>query len=112
MGFEAGYGSYRIFRYFTIGSLEPEALGPAMTGTPSLIVVNELFRYNYWARDRQLKVCESLTVEQFLRPLSSSFPSIRDTLAHLVAAEWFWLECWRGRPAQPMLSPEEKESCC
>lgn len=78
-----------------------------MTGTPSLLVVNELFRYNYWARDRQLQACESLTEEQFLRPLGSSFSSIRDTLAHLVAAEWLWLECWRGRPPQPMLSPEE-----
>jgi uncharacterized damage-inducible protein DinB len=70
-------------------------------------VVNELFRYNYWARDRQLEACESLTEDQFLRPPGSSFSSIRDTLAHLVAAEWLWLECWRGRPSRPLLSPEE-----
>jgi uncharacterized damage-inducible protein DinB len=78
-----------------------------MTGTPSLALLNELFRYNYWARDRQLKACEALTAEQFLRPLGSSFSSIRDTLTHLVAAEWFWLDCWLGRPTGPMLSPEE-----
>jgi uncharacterized damage-inducible protein DinB len=78
-----------------------------MTGTPSLLMINELFRYNYWARDRQFQACESLTEEQFLRPLGSSFSSIRDTLAHLVAAEWLWLECWRGRPSRPLLSPEE-----
>jgi uncharacterized damage-inducible protein DinB len=78
-----------------------------MTGTPSLLVVNELFRYNYWARDRQLQACESLTEEQFLRPLGSSFPSIRDTLSHLVAAEWLWLEWWRGRSPRSLLSSEE-----
>ena len=78
-----------------------------MTETPSLFVINELFRHNYWARDRQLQVCESMTHEQFLRPLGSSFSSVRNTLAHLVAAESMWLECWRGQPTRPMLSPEE-----
>jgi uncharacterized damage-inducible protein DinB len=78
-----------------------------MTGTPPLLVLRELFQYSYWARDRQLQACQSLTAEQFLRPLGSSFPSIRDTLTHLVAAEWFWLDCWLGRPTGPMLSPEE-----
>jgi uncharacterized damage-inducible protein DinB len=78
-----------------------------MTQTPSLLVVNELFRYNYWARDRQLEACESLTGDQFLRPLGSSFPSMRDTLTHLIAAEWFWLDSWRGRPPGPMLLPQE-----
>lgn len=78
-----------------------------MPETPSLSAVNELFRHNYWARDRHLQACESLTGEQFLRPLGSSFPSIRDTLAHLVAAECFWLDSWRGRPLGPSMSPEE-----
>jgi uncharacterized damage-inducible protein DinB len=77
------------------------------TGTVSLSLVKELFDYNYWARDRQLQTCAALTEEQFLRPLGSSFPSIRDNLAHLVAAEWLWLKCWRGLPPLPLLSPEE-----
>jgi uncharacterized damage-inducible protein DinB len=56
-----------------------------------------LYDYNYWARDRQLEVCAALTEEQFLRPMGNSFSSVRDTLAHLVAAEWVWLERWLGR---------------
>ena len=56
-----------------------------------------LFEYDYWARDRQLEACAALTLEQFLRPMGSSFSSVRDTLAHLVAAEWVWLERWLGR---------------
>jgi uncharacterized damage-inducible protein DinB len=78
-----------------------------VTQTPSLSAINELFRHNYWARDRQLQACQSLTEEQFLRPLGSSFSSIRDTFTHLIAAEWFWLDSWRGRPPGPMLLPEE-----
>lgn len=62
-----------------------------------LATLRELFDYNYWARDRQLEACAALTPEQFLRPLGSSFSSLRDTLAHLVGAEWIWLERWRGR---------------
>ncbi|MGO9274452.1 MAG: DinB family protein [Terriglobia bacterium] len=59
--------------------------------------LRELYDYNYWARDRQLEACAALTEEQFLRPMGSSFSSVRDTLAHLVAVEWIWHERWRGR---------------
>lgn len=62
-----------------------------------LATLRELFDYNYWARDQQLEACRKLTPEQFLRPLGSSYSSLRDTLAHLVGAEWIWLERWRGR---------------
>lgn len=57
----------------------------------------ELYDYNYWARDRQLKACAGLAPEQFVRPLGNSFSSVRDTLAHLAWAEWIWLERWQGR---------------
>ena len=78
-----------------------------MSGTISLATLNELFDYNYWARDRQLQACAGLTEEQFLRPLGNSFPSLRDTLTHLLAVEWLWLERWRGRSPQTLLAPAE-----
>ncbi|HXJ96973.1 MAG TPA: DinB family protein [Terriglobia bacterium] len=59
--------------------------------------LRELFDYNYWARDRQMEACEVLTEEQFLRPMGNSFSSVRDVLAHLIFAEWVWLERWMGR---------------
>ena len=73
----------------------------------SLTTLNELFNYNYWARDRQLKVCVALTEDQFKRPLGSSFSSVRDTLVHMVAVERLWLERWRGQTPQSLLRPEE-----
>jgi uncharacterized damage-inducible protein DinB len=73
----------------------------------SLSALKELFAHNYWARDRQLQACAALTSEQFLRPLGNSFPSVRDTLVHLVAVERLWLERWRGRSARALLPPED-----
>ena len=63
----------------------------------SLETFQDLFRYNYWARDRQLEACALLSPAQFSRPLGGSFPSVRDTLDHMLAAEWIWLERLQGR---------------
>jgi len=61
-----------------------------------------LFDYNSWANQRTLDSCAPLNQEQFTRDLSSSFRSLRDTLVHIVHAEWIWLERWHGRsPAAP-----------
>ena len=64
---------------------------------PTLDALRQLYDYNYWARDEQLACCSTLTPEQFLRPMGSSFSSVRDTLAHLLAVEWVWLERFKGR---------------
>lgn len=59
--------------------------------------IRELYAYNRWANRRLLDAASRLSPEAFTRDLGSSFPSVRDTLAHIVAAEWVWLERWRGR---------------
>ena len=56
-----------------------------------------LYSYNYWARDRQLEACEKVSPEQFVQPLGGSFGSLRDTLVHIAGAEWIWCERWNGR---------------
>jgi uncharacterized damage-inducible protein DinB len=78
-----------------------------MPGPLSLYALNELFAHNYWARDCQLRACTALTDEQFLRPMGSSFPCVRDTLVHLLAVEWIWLERWRGRSPRALPQVEE-----
>ncbi len=72
-----------------------------------LVSLREMFDYNYWARDRQLQACAALSEEQVLRPMGNSFSSLRDTLAHLVGAEWIWLERWLGRSPRALLRAEE-----
>jgi len=62
-----------------------------------------LVDYHYWARDRLLDALDPLTSEQFTRDLGSSFKSIRDTVAHLHAAEWAWHARWRGTSPTALL---------
>ena len=66
-----------------------------------------LLDYHYWARDRLLEALAPLTPEQFTRDLGSSFPSIRDTVAHIYAAEWAWHERWIGRSPTALLPADQ-----
>jgi uncharacterized damage-inducible protein DinB len=59
--------------------------------------LNTLLDYNYWARDRVLDAVSALTLEQFTRPLGSSFSSVRDTIAHICDAESIWHARWTGK---------------
>jgi len=64
--------------------------------------VRTVVDYHYWARDRLLEACAQLTSDQFTRDLSSSFPSVRDTLVHLYTAGWGWHLLWLGQsPTEP-----------
>jgi uncharacterized damage-inducible protein DinB len=56
-----------------------------------------LFDYNAWANHRAMEAARRLTAEQFVRPMGSSFGSVRDTLGHIFGAEWLWLERFQGR---------------
>jgi len=44
-----------------------------------------LFQYNDWANHRSLDATAQLSNEQFVKPLGSSFSSVRDTLMHVAA---------------------------
>lgn len=69
--------------------------------------IQQLYDYNSWANHRILDACGALTPEQFVKDLGSSFPSVRDTLAHIYGAEWIWLERWQGRtPSGPLKPPD------
>ncbi len=66
-----------------------------------------LYEYNSWANRRTLDACAVLTPEQFTKDLGSSFPSVRDTLAHIYGAEWIWLERWQGRTPTNLPKPAD-----
>lgn len=63
--------------------------------------------YHYWARNRLLDALEPLTPEQFTRDLGSSFKSIRDTVAHIYAAEWAWHARWQGNSPTSLLASDQ-----
>ena len=65
--------------------------------------VRVLIDYHYWARDRVLDAVEALTPEQLTRDMGNSFRSIRDTAAHIYAAEWAWHSRWLGQSPTALL---------
>jgi uncharacterized damage-inducible protein DinB len=49
-----------------------------------------LYTYNYWARDRILENVAKLSPEQFDQLNNYGHGSIRNTLVHILSAEWLW----------------------
>lgn len=90
-------GGFRV-----IGSLPTVHLGGHAV---ELNNIRQLYDYNRWADRRTLTVASRLANDDFLRPMSNSFSSVRDTLAHILGAEWIWLERWRGRSPRALLDP-------
>jgi len=64
-----------------------------------------LYEYNRWANSTTLDASVKLTEEQFTKDLSSSYRSVRDTLAHILGAEWIWLKRWNGASPKALLNP-------
>ncbi len=58
--------------------------------------IQTLFAYNRWANQRMFSALEKLSDEQFTAAMPSSFPSIRESVYHIVGAEWIWLKRWQG----------------
>jgi uncharacterized damage-inducible protein DinB len=69
--------------------------------------IAELHKYNHWANDQSLSAVSRLNEQQFTRPLGNSFSSVRDSLVHILGAEWIWLERWNRRSPRALLSAEE-----
>jgi uncharacterized damage-inducible protein DinB len=69
--------------------------------------IRELYGYNRWANVRIFEAVRPLTPEQFGRDLGSSYPSVRDTLAHVVWAEWLWLQRWKGTSPRIVFEPAD-----
>src|SRR5262245_14164905 len=67
----------------------------------------DLYDYNGWANARTLSAVERLGQDEFRRDLGSSFRSIRDTLVHILGAEWLWLQRWNGVSPKATLPSDE-----
>jgi uncharacterized damage-inducible protein DinB len=67
--------------------------------------VENLFDYNRWANDFTLDAVASLSQQQFISEGVSSYRSVRDTLTHILSAEWVFLMRCRGESPKQMLDP-------
>ncbi|HUP88336.1 MAG TPA: DinB family protein [Longimicrobiales bacterium] len=70
--------------------------------------LRELFRFNRWAEERMFEATGKLSEEELNRDLGNSFPSVRETLLHIVGAEWVWLTRWKG--TSPTEYPRDKRA--
>lgn len=52
--------------------------------------IRRLFAYNAWGNDRILTVAEGLSAEVFITRTSFPYGSLRNTLVHILFAEWAW----------------------
>lgn len=75
----------------------------------SLEMVQTLYRYHWWANRRLFDAVAALGEETAARDLGSqwSFPTLKGTLGHIYAADWVWLERWRGR--SPTALPGDRD---
>jgi uncharacterized damage-inducible protein DinB len=72
-----------------------------------LDAIRELYNYNHWANQRAISSVTPLTHEMFIRSMGNSFGSVRDTLAHILGAEWIWLQRWLGRSPKALLGASD-----
>lgn len=54
--------------------------------------VQRLYDYSYWANERLIAAMSAITPEQFTQNVAGSYGSIRNTLVHMMSAEWGWID--------------------
>jgi uncharacterized damage-inducible protein DinB len=66
-----------------------------------------LFDYGHWANRKLLDVMARLTPEQFARTVDGTHGSVRNTMVHMLSAEWGWLDRCGGPERGAPLKPED-----
>lgn len=69
--------------------------------------LERLYDYHYWANGKLLHVVSQLSPEQFTQSVAGSYGSIRNTLVHVLSAEWGWLERCGGDKRGDRLNPDD-----
>jgi uncharacterized damage-inducible protein DinB len=70
-------------------------------------MVRTLYRYSAWATARILEQAARLRPDELAKPSGASFSSVRETLVHIMAAQWIWLSRWTGSSPTSLLDARE-----
>jgi uncharacterized damage-inducible protein DinB len=68
----------------------------------------EFIRYNNWANQQLLQACQNLSEDQLATTIPGAYGTIRDTLAHIIRAETYYLSLLTGSYPQPPFKWEER----
>jgi uncharacterized damage-inducible protein DinB len=66
-----------------------------------------LFAYSHWANQRLIAAMAPLTDEQFTQNVAGSYGSLRNTLVHMMSAEWGWIDRCGGAKRGPALKADD-----
>lgn len=69
--------------------------------------IEALYEYNRWANSRVLDAVSKLSTDEFTKDLGSGHASARDTLTHLLFAEWLYLRRWKGNSPKSAWSSQD-----
>ena len=68
--------------------------------------IRTLYAYGAWANARVLDAAARLSPSQLVAADDGGYGSVRDTLVHMAAAQWLYLERWQGRSPNMLWDPE------
>jgi uncharacterized damage-inducible protein DinB len=66
-----------------------------------------LFDYGYWANKQLFNVLSGLSAEEFTQSVAGSYGSLRNTMVHILSAEWGWLDRCGGTRRSAALNPSD-----
>ena len=72
-----------------------------------LETIKLLYDYTKWADGRMFEAVSKLSPEQWTKDLGSSLKSARDTVVHVVSAQWIWISRWKGETPKGMWTAAE-----
>jgi len=67
-----------------------------------------LYDYTYWTHAQILEVVEQVNEAQFTEETKDGHGSLRETLVHIVSAEWIWPSRWQGTSPMEKLPEEDR----
>jgi uncharacterized damage-inducible protein DinB len=70
-----------------------------------LTAIRTMYAYSAWANARVLDTAAMVPRAQFVPDRGCG--SVRDTLVHIAAAQWLWLQRWQGESPAGLWDPEE-----
>jgi uncharacterized damage-inducible protein DinB len=69
--------------------------------------LRRLLDYTEWANHRVVRVAATLELDAYRRDLGASHGGVRGTLAHVLSAEWVWLERFKGNSPPKLIDEGE-----
>jgi uncharacterized damage-inducible protein DinB len=69
------------------------------------LAIRTVYAYGAWANARVLDAATELGSAEFVADDGGGYGSVRDTLVHVAAVEWLYLERWRGRSPTALWDP-------